>query len=125
MIRLLYVDNNPEICTLIVSACEKTGNIAVQTLGSGAAALSLLSASCVDVIVSADTLPGMNGITLLRSLRQRGNTTPFILFAANSTDQLKKEAFCNGANGFVSKNSLGKNAISQLMRVLYWATDRQ
>lgn len=121
MIQLLYVDDDPESCSLIEAVCEKTGNFAVQTLGSGTAALMWMKFSCVDVIVSADNLQGMTGLGLLQSLRKSGDTTPFILFAQDCSDRTKKEALKSGATGVVGKNDLGRNALSQLMRSLYWA----
>lgn len=121
MIHLLYVDENPDICLLVSSVCEKTGTFAVHTLGSGAAAIAWLTSACVDVIVSADSLQGMTGLGFLRSVRRSGNTTPFILFAQDHSDQAKKEAFRSGANDVVSQNSLGRNDLSHLMRSLYWA----
>lgn len=124
MIRLLYIDDNPDTCSIIASFCERIGTITIQIFGSGEAALEWLSRTTVDVIVSDYNIPGgMNGITLLRELHSHGNMTPFILFTSEDAYDLKEEAYRNGAFSFVSKSS-DKNPIYQLIRTIYWAANR-
>ena len=125
MIRLLYIDDNPDACTIIDAFCERIGTFTVYLLNSGESALEWLSMSTADVIISDYDMPGgMNGITLLRELHSHGNTTPFILFTAANSHKLKKEAYRNGAFSFISKASSGKNTIYQLIRTVYWAANR-
>ena len=91
MIRLLYIDDNPDACTIIDAFCERIGTFTVHLLNSGESALEWLSMSTADVIISDYDMPGgMNGITLLRELHSHGNTTPFILFTAANSHKLKK-----------------------------------
>lgn len=122
MIQLLYIDDNPDTCTIIDAFCERIGTFTVQILNSGQAALEWLSRCRADVIVSDYTMPGgMNGITLLKELRSHGNTTPFILFTADDSHKLKEEACRHGAFGVIPKASLGKNTIYLLLRTANWA----
>ncbi len=125
MIHLLYIDGNPDTCTIIAAFCERIGAFTVQTFNSGEYALEWLSMSTVDVIVSDYAIPGgMNGITLLRELHSQGKTAPFILFTADNSPKLKEEAYRNGAFSFISKVSPSKNPIYQLIRTIYWAANR-
>lgn len=125
MIRLLYIDDNQESCTLVTAFCDRIGAFTVQALGSGEAALAWLSQSAADVIVSDYQMPGgMNGIALLGELRKRGSTTPFILFTAEDSPELREEAYRNGAFGVISKIPRGRSPLYQLLRSVYWAAGR-
>jgi len=122
MIHLLYVDNNPDTCTIIAAFCERIGSFTVKILNSGESALEWLSTSSADAIVSEyDMQGGMNGIMLLRELRSRGTTTPFILFTANDSRTVRKKAYRNGVFSVLSKASPGQNPIHHLIRTIYWA----
>ena len=122
MIRLLYIDDDSEMCAIVSAFCERIGSIVVQALDSGENALEWLSSSSADVIVSDYDMPGgMNGITLLRKLHARDNATPFILFTAKDSHRIRDEAYRNGAFSVISKVSLGKNALHRLIRTVYWA----
>lgn len=122
MIRLLYIDADPERCTLISAFCERLEQIQVNTLDSGEAALEWLLGSPVDVIVSDYLFPrGINGITLISWLRIRGDRTPFILFTDNNSRALKDEADKNGVFKVVSRTRQGKNPVLTLIRTVCWA----
>jgi len=125
MIYLLYVDDDLDTCTIVSAFCERIGTFSMKILNSGEAALDWLSTESPDVIVSDYSLPGdMNGMRLLRELRSRGNMTPFIFFSATDTQEVKKEAYREGAFSFICKNSSGKIPIYQLIRAVCWAVAR-
>jgi DNA-binding NtrC family response regulator len=124
VIRLLYIDDNPDTCSIIASFCERIGTITIQILDSGELALEWLSRTPADVIVSDYNMPrGMNGIMLLQKLYSQGNRTPFILFTSEDSCDLKQEAYRNGAFSFISKAS-ERNPIYQLIRTIYWAANQ-
>jgi CheY-like chemotaxis protein len=122
MIHLLYIDDNPDTCTIVAAFCERIGSFTVKILNSGESALEWLSTSSADAIVSEYDMPGsMNGIMLLRELRSRGTSTPFILFTANDSSAVRKKAYQNGVFSVIGKDSPGKNALHRLIRTVYWA----
>ena len=122
MIRLLYIDADPEMCALISAFCERMEQVQVQTLGSGEAALEWLLCSPVDVIVSDYLFPrGINGLTLISRLHTRGDRTPFILFTADGSRALKGKADENGVFKVVSRTRQGKNPVLNLVRTVCWA----
>jgi hypothetical protein len=96
MIRLLYFDDNPDMCTHMMVFCERFG-------------------------ASYDLPGGIDGFTLLRELCIRGNTTLFIFFTAKDSHRVREEAFRNSAFSVISRVSLGKNAFHRLIRTVYWA----
>ncbi|HVP96917.1 response regulator [Methanoregula sp.] len=122
MIPVLYVDDDPdflEICSLFF---ERTGEIEIDTASSAPDAMEKMASGTYECIISDYLMPGMNGIQFLRELRSSGNTTPFILFTSFDDEQnIKEEAYRNGAFSVVGKDSAGKNAIHGLIRTIYWA----
>ena len=126
MIRLLYIDDNIEACRIVAAFCDRCGAFTVRLLGSGEAALEWLSCSAADVIVSDYTMTGgMDGITLLKRLRSSGCTTPFILFSAEDSPEIRENAYRNGASRFISKSPKTGSPLYQLFRAIYWAAGRE
>ncbi|GJL60792.1 MAG: hypothetical protein NPIRA03_36490 [Nitrospirales bacterium] len=63
------------------------------------------SPSEFDVIIADFKLPGMDGLTLFRTLRQMQCITPFILLTGNGSEQIAIEAFKAGVNDYLVKAS--------------------
>jgi len=77
-IRVLAVDDNPESLGVIALMLERYG-ADVVTVSSGAAALDALehavaNAYPFDALVSDLAMPGMDGMQLVRAVRERGWT---------------------------------------------------
>ncbi|MFQ3670689.1 MAG: sigma-54 dependent transcriptional regulator [Verrucomicrobiia bacterium] len=66
-------------------------------------ALVALRNTKVDLVVTDVHLPGMNGIDLLKVLREEGNRTPMILITGQATADLAIEGIQAGAFDFVEK----------------------
>lgn len=58
-----------------------------------------------DVIIADFKLPGMDGLTLFRTLRQMKCLSPFILLTGNGSEQIAIEAFKAGVNDYLVKAS--------------------
>lgn len=63
------------------------------------------SPSEFDVIIADFKLPGMDGLTLFRTLRQMKCVSPFILLTGNGSEQIAIEAFKAGVNDYLVKAS--------------------
>ena len=99
------------------------GGIDVHEEQSSVAALRLLEERRFDVIVSDYQMPEMDGLRLLRELRGRGGTTPFIIFTGRGREVVAIEALNNGADFYLQKGGnpnvqFGelRNAVVQLHR---------
>lgn len=64
---------------------------------------------------------GAGGLALLRELRARCITTPFILFTARNSPAIRDEEYRNGAFGVIRNTPFGKNTICRFIRNVYWA----
>jgi Response regulator containing CheY-like receiver, AAA-type ATPase, and DNA-binding domains len=119
---MLYIDADPEMCQSVSAFCDRLGTIQAKTLASGEAALDWLLSSPADILVSDYRFPkGIDGITLARRLRARGDTTPVILFTAGASPALREEAAHNGVFKVVNRTRQGKNPVLTLIRTVFWA----
>ena len=57
----------------------------------------------VGVILSDWNMPNMDGLTFVKSIRERGLTIPIIMITTEATDTKVSEVKAAGANGYVCK----------------------
>jgi two-component system OmpR family response regulator len=69
----------------------------------GMEGLRLASGGRYDLIVLDLRLPEMNGLEVLRMLRDRGNTTPILVLTAQDAVDFKVQALRSGADDYVTK----------------------
>jgi DNA-binding response OmpR family regulator len=69
----------------------------------GMEGLRLASGGRYDLIVLDLRLPEMNGLEVLRTLRDRGNTTPILVLTAQDAIDFKVQALRTGADDYVTK----------------------
>lgn len=71
----------------------------------------------VDVIVSDIRMPGLDGIGLIRMLRERGDATPVILLTTFDDSELLLRAVEAGAQGFLLKDASPGDLHTAIRRV--------
>lgn len=76
--RLLVVDDEPDICTTVQRYFGKRGFI-ISTTGSGREALSMIEASKPDLVLLDITLNDLNGIDVLKNLREYDKETKVVI----------------------------------------------
>jgi len=102
--RILLVDDDDEFRESLGLNLIDEG-FAVTTFADAPSALEFLaSGEDVDVILLDWRMPGMNGLEMLRELRQRGTMTPVIFLTALSDDIYEEAALAGGAVDFIDKS---------------------
>src|SRR5690606_29915739 len=71
----------------------------------------------VDVVVSDIRMPGLDGIGLIRMLRERGDATPVILLTTFDDSDLLLRAVEAGAQGFLLKDASPEDLHAAIRRV--------
>ena len=102
-IRILAVDDEPDLCIMTKEFLTGTGELAVDAVFSVAEARAALSKRRYDAIISDYQMPGEDGIQFLKSLRASGDHTPFILFTGKGREEVVIEALNNGADSYLQK----------------------
>jgi DNA-binding response OmpR family regulator len=82
---VLVVDDEPAIVQVIEERLLREG-WGVRVAGSGEAALAAVEEECPHLIVLDLMLPGIDGLDVLRRLRQAGHEVPVIVLTARDDD---------------------------------------
>jgi len=103
-VRILVVDDDDEFRESLSLNLMDEG-FAVTTFANGPSALEHVAAGeSADVILLDWRMPGMNGLEVLRELRQRGIVTPVIFLTVLSDDIYEEAALAGGAVDFIDKS---------------------
>jgi DNA-binding NtrC family response regulator len=99
---ILFVDDEPKLC-LIVSRILGEDGYNVVTAENGPDALAIASRVNPQIAVIDINMPIMDGITLLREMRQRGMEFPVVMLTAQGTIATAREAMELGAFDYMTK----------------------
>jgi DNA-binding NtrC family response regulator len=100
MARLLLVDDDPAMLFALKELAESHRHDAVLAR-SGAEALALVDG--VDAVVTDYAMPAMDGVQLLKSIRDRDESLPVILLTAHGSERIAVRAMKAGAYDYVTK----------------------
>jgi DNA-binding NtrC family response regulator len=99
--RILIVDDEPLI-TEVLSEHFK-GDYDVETALNGTDALTAILRQRPDIVLLDINMPRMNGVEVLRDIKQIDQTIAVIMVTANEQIALAAEALKSGAFGYVPK----------------------
>lgn len=102
MFRVLVVDDEKEICDLIVRYLHREG-MEVITASSGKKALEQLEMQSFDIIVLDVMMPEMDGFEVLNSMRENGIETPVLFLTAKRSDGDIIQGLGMGADEYITK----------------------
>ena len=111
------VDDDRSIRWVIEKALSREG-IAFDSFSSAQDALNALSASAPEVLVSDIRMPGMSGLELLNTVKQRHPAVPVIVMTAYSDLDSAVAAFQGGAYEYLPKPFDIDQAVELIRRAL-------
>lgn len=100
--RVLLAEDEKKIASFIRKALREAG-YAVDEIHRGDEALELASTTPYDVIVLDVMMPGRDGLSVLRLLRERRNSTPVLLLTARGEVSERVEGLNLGADDYMAK----------------------
>jgi DNA-binding response OmpR family regulator len=100
--RILVVEDEKKTASFIRKALQAEG-FAVDVCHHGNDALAAAGATPFDGIVLDIMLPGRDGLSVLKKLRERGNTTPILLLSARGEVNERVEGLNAGADDYLPK----------------------
>jgi DNA-binding response OmpR family regulator len=103
--RVLVVEDEHDIAGLIKHTLERSGDMEVETIASGDAALKAVVDRAPDLIILDLNLPVLSGLEVCRILRTRPNTaqTPIIMLTARTSESDRVTGLDVGADDYVTK----------------------
>ena len=108
-VSILIVDDEPDVAELFRQRFRREarqGTYVLHFAGSGEEALDKLANGVrpeLIVILSDINMPGMDGLTLLREIKQRRPDLPVMMVTAYGDDERRRQASEYGAAEFVTK----------------------
>jgi heavy metal response regulator len=100
--RILVVEDEPGIARFICQGLGEAG-YAVDIATDGQEGLDYALAAPYDLLVLDILLPKMDGLRLLRELRERGVRTPVLLLTARDTVEDRVQGLDSGADDYLVK----------------------
>nr|WP_231116075.1 response regulator transcription factor [Motilibacter rhizosphaerae] len=122
--RLLVVDDEPNIRELL-SASLRFAGFEVEVAADGATALQMARSAPPDLLVLDVMMPGLDGLTVLRRLRELGVETPVLLLTARDATEDKVAGLNVGADDYITKPFSLEEVIARIRAVLRRSRDRQ
>jgi len=124
MYSLLYVDDEPGLLEIGKLFLEQTGDFTVTCALSAKEALERLMEIHFDAIIADYQMPGMDGIGLLKEVRARHGSIPYILFTGKGREEVVIAAFNNGADFYLQKGGDPRSQFAELAHKLRQAIGR-
>lgn len=100
--RVLLVEDDPSVRRAVARALRTSG-FDVTAVADGEQVLSVLTAVRPDVLVTDVSMPGMDGLEVVRTLRVRGVQVPALVVSARDEVTGRAAAFDAGADAFLAK----------------------
>ncbi|MET9080839.1 response regulator transcription factor [Streptomyces sp. NPDC004237] len=102
MVRVLIVDDEPELTELMSAAVTAAGWRPVSA-HDGRNALRIARDCVPDIVVLDGMLPGMDGVHVLRSLRSEHPRLPVLMLTARDALEHRLDGLSAGADDYVTK----------------------
>ena len=102
--KILAVDDSCSMRQMVRAALEADG-YEVREAQNGQEALDALEASPADLMITDLYMPTMDGLTLLKQVRQRAQHRfmPVLLLTTENGDEMKQRGRASGATGWLVK----------------------
>ncbi|MCD8077065.1 MAG: response regulator transcription factor [Lachnospiraceae bacterium] len=100
--RLLLAEDERALSKALVTILERN-NYSVDAAYDGQEALDYLEADNYDGVVLDIMMPKVDGITVLKTIRQKGNRVPVLMLTAKSEIDDKVLGLDTGANDYLTK----------------------
>lgn len=106
VVRVLICEDDPRVSLTLSRAIRSQADLeVVAAVGSGEEAIAVAVDHAADVIVLDVHLPGIDGIEVIRLLREEGDTSPVVVLSADDRAATRLGGFDHVS--FLSKGTSG------------------
>lgn len=102
-VRVLLIDDMPEFRGMLLTMLRRLGVGRVLEASTGAEGLERLDAEEVDLVVCDWGLPDLSGVEVLRRVRGKAPSLPFLMLTGNADLTAVKQAKEAGVSGYLVK----------------------
>jgi two-component system, OmpR family, response regulator len=116
-VRVLLIDDDARLAELLNGYFDPQG-IAVVHASSGHAGLTQLVAGGFDAVLLDVMMPGLDGLAVLRKIRDAGHRTPVIMLTARGDEADRVVGLELGADDYVAKPFSPRELLARLRAVV-------
>jgi two-component system chemotaxis response regulator CheY len=104
MLSILAVDDSPSIRQMVAVTLKSAGYSVIEA-ADGTEGLAKAKEKTVNLVLTDQNMPLMDGITLVKNLRglPMYATTPILILTTESSDDMKAKGRAAGATGWLVK----------------------
>lgn len=100
--RVLLIEDDRDAAAYLVKGLRESGHV-VDLAGDGPDGLELARSQPYDVAIVDRMLPGLDGLSLVRRLREEGNTTPVLFLSALGEVDDRVKGLKAGGDDYLAK----------------------
>jgi DNA-binding NarL/FixJ family response regulator len=119
MIRILIADDHAVVREGVKRILAETNDLVVAGEAShGQEVLAKVSAESWDMVLLDISMPGRNGLEVLRQLKTTYPSLPVLVFSMHPENQYAVRAFKAGAAGYLTKDSIPEELVTAIRKVV-------
>lgn len=111
--RLLLAEDERSLSKAIITILQRN-NYSADAVYNGKEALDYLSYGNYDAVILDIMMPKLDGISVLKKLREQGNTIPVLMLTAKSEVDDKVLGLDSGANDYLTKPFNTKELLARI-----------
>lgn len=100
--RILVAEDDNSLARAVSTILEKN-HYSVDVVSDGDKALAYMESSLYDAVILDIMMPNVDGITVLKTIRNNNNNIPILLLTAKSEIEDKVTGLDSGANDYLTK----------------------
>ena len=104
--RVLYMEDDAAQARLVQKCLERCGYV-VDLAGDGAAGLAACEANRYDAVIVDQTMPGLSGLEVIRTMTARGKYPPIVMVTGTGNERIAVEAMKLGVSDYLVKDLEG------------------
>jgi len=116
-VRVLLIDDDARLAELLGGYLTPQG-VAMVHAGGGQAGLGALAAGGFDAVILDVMMPGMDGLAVLRKIREGGHRIPVLMLTARGDEADRVVGLELGADDYIAKPFSPRELLARLRAVL-------
>jgi len=117
MPRILVVDDAKTMRDTLKDLLMPNGFDVIEA-GNGEQGLEMLSQHVVDLVISDLNMPGMDGLTMCKHIKEQGYNTPIFMLTTQTSPELKAQAKEYGVLAWIVKPHKDEILLGGIRKVL-------
>jgi DNA-binding response OmpR family regulator len=115
--KILLIEDSQRLLSAIESGLRKSG-FAVDTAADGTEGYYMAQQKRYDAVILDLMLPGMDGLTILKNLREQGNDVHILILTARDTIEERVKGLGLGADDYLTKPFAFEELLARIQSLL-------